>query len=379
VNLSHPHLLRILETGRCQLNDGHFSFVVTEFADENLSQILPSRALTPSETREMLAPLLQVLTFLHDQNLAHGRIKPANILAVRDQLKLSSDSIQKTAQVPDSDTPGPYDPPEKTKSSSGDVWALGVTLVEVLTQRRPVQTASGGLDVPESLPQPFLAIARECLRPDPQQRSTLAGVAAKLNQPSASAPGKPPEVFQWRLVVPVVVLLAGIAVLVARPEFNRKSADRKPAPPPVSQPSEAQPRSQPGPAPGDSSSASQTKPSPARPQPRDRSAGDRNAVESPQPSVQSGVVEQVLPNVSESARNTIEGTIRVSVRVHVDSSGKVVGAEFDSPGPSKYFARKAMEAAQKWKFSPASDPRDWVLRFGFRRTETKIYPAQVTR
>ena len=52
--LSHPHLIRILSWGRCQLGGVPMLYVVTEFADENLAQILPTRALTFAETEFML-------------------------------------------------------------------------------------------------------------------------------------------------------------------------------------------------------------------------------------------------------------------------------------------------------------------------------------
>ena len=65
-----------------------------------------------------------------------------------------------------------------------------------------------------------------------------------------------------------------------------------------------------------------------------------------------GVLHKVLPEVSQSARNTITGTVKVGVRVDVDSSGKVTAAKFTSAGPSKYFAGLAMKAAQRWEFTP---------------------------
>jgi len=59
----------------------------------------------------------------------------------------------------------------------------------------------------------------------------------------------------------------------------------------------------------------------------------------------------------------------------------VTEAEFDSPGPSKYFARLALEAAQAWKFAPPRvDGRnvlsDWMLRFEFTKDATKVFPTQ---
>jgi TonB family protein len=87
--------------------------------------------------------------------------------------------------------------------------------------------------------------------------------------------------------------------------------------------------------------------------------------------------------VPQSARDTIEGRIRVHVKVEVDSSGKVEKATLDSPGPSQYFARLALEASRHWKFDP---PRvkgqavasAWMLRYQFRNTATEVYPAQTS-
>jgi TonB family protein len=87
--------------------------------------------------------------------------------------------------------------------------------------------------------------------------------------------------------------------------------------------------------------------------------------------------------VSPSARDTIEGKIRVRVRVQVDASGNVTEARLESAGPSKYFARLSVEAAREWKFTPSQVQgrpvaSEWVLRFGFRRTDTEVIPEQVS-
>ncbi len=73
----------------------------------------------------------------------------------------------------------------------------------------------------------------------------------------------------------------------------------------------------------------------------------------------------------------------VSVRLRVDPLGSVVGAEFDSPGPSKYFANLSMQAAQRWKFQPTqvdgrNVPSEWILRFEYTRTATKVVPVRGT-
>jgi TonB family protein len=92
------------------------------------------------------------------------------------------------------------------------------------------------------------------------------------------------------------------------------------------------------------------------------------------------IVQQVLPEVPRSAANTIHGRVRVRVRVTLDPSGNVGKASFNSPGPSKYFANLAMQAARKWKFATGqvdgrNVPNEWILQFEFRRTGTKASAA----
>jgi TonB family protein len=113
---------------------------------------------------------------------------------------------------------------------------------------------------------------------------------------------------------------------------------------------------------------------------------------SPKPGADSGkaasstgeVLRQVLPDVSRSARNTIQGKIRVSVQVDVDPSGKVTSAKLTSPGPSQYFARLALQAAHHWEFKPPqvngqATSSAWLLRFRFGRTATEVSPARADR
>jgi TonB family protein len=99
------------------------------------------------------------------------------------------------------------------------------------------------------------------------------------------------------------------------------------------------------------------------------------------PSAPGKIVQQVAPAVSKSARGTITGTLRVTVKLDVDSSGNVARATFLTAGPSKYFSRQAMEAAQQWKFAPPqvngkAAPSTWILHFGFKRSGTEVVPEE---
>jgi hypothetical protein len=167
--LVHPHLLRIFEAGRCQLEGQHYLYAAMEYADQNLAQLLVRRALTQDEAREMLAPTLSALTFLHDRQFVQGRLKPSNLLVVGDQLKLASDTIRPVNEASAGDGAfSVYDPPEardETCSASSDVWALGVTLCEALTRRQPagLQDGRGNVQLPSDLAPAFREVVARCL------------------------------------------------------------------------------------------------------------------------------------------------------------------------------------------------------------------------
>src|SRR5260370_24480760 len=93
MHLVHPHLLRIFAIGRCRLENRDRLYVVMEYAEEDLSQIIPQRALRDTEARAMLEPVLDALVYLHSNGLVHSRINPSNILTTADQLNLSTDRL----------------------------------------------------------------------------------------------------------------------------------------------------------------------------------------------------------------------------------------------------------------------------------------------
>ena len=80
--LSHPHLLRVYHSGRCVVDQIRCVYIVTEYADEVLSEVIPARPLTPDETSEMLTPVVEALEWLHASSFVHGHVKPSNIFVV---------------------------------------------------------------------------------------------------------------------------------------------------------------------------------------------------------------------------------------------------------------------------------------------------------
>jgi len=528
--LSHPHLLRTFDSGRCRLGDFDLLFVLMEYAEENLSQFLHQRPLTPAEARDVLTPALQAIALLHGEGIVHGHIRPSNILAIEDQLKLSSDGISSLAEQshpPAAETPqsasaaslrhpSPYDAPEIAKgivSPAGDIWSLGITLVEALTQHLPESAASTAQEpvVPDTLPALFLDIVRHCLQRDPQRRWTVVEIAARLNPgsvaPSASAatpasapssahvataaapalipaappqptpsvssasakseparpipppPARPPIHTQtvaargtatrprYDLVQPhlqrppllpplpkfnylplgIVVALALTAIFVgprllhrrapvqqaasvqpqeqsaekripaaANPKSISKSA-QKPAPPalssaPPSSQRTSQTSRQSSPQKASDARTSDTRtlgsstPAPA-PAALTSVANPPRVESTPKPAAgsvaQGEVLNQVMPEVSPGALATIRGTVRVTVKLHIDPAGNVSSAELFSPGPSKYFADQALQAAHRWDFAPAkvdghAVASDWLVRFEFTPSLTRAHPTQST-
>jgi TonB family protein len=370
---SHPHLIRLLDAGRCQIGGHPFLFVVMEYAEQTLAQILPQRALTADEVWDMLPPTLDALSFLHGKNLVHSRLKPPNFLVVNDQLKLSSDAIRPAQNG--------------IISTADDIRALGMTIVEALTQRPPERPGaeSEAASWPATLPPDFVDIVRRALSRNPADRPTILGLQAQIHRPAAlpssvaatpepevreapaptaaeteapapaaaeAVPRAPAEESPKRHWFVVAIAGALVVLAVVWAGLHRFQG----------QPDSEQPAS------GASETATQQAAS-SPPVPLQNPKTSR-----PSPSA---VLHQDIPDISPSARASIRGRIKVVVRVTVDRSGNVIGEALENHGSSKYFARLATEAAKKWRFSPADDQgtRVWLLRFEFTRDGATAHAA----
>jgi TonB family protein len=397
--LSHPHLIRLLAAGSCRLGGHPFLFVVMEYAEEALSQILPNRALTPDEVREMLLPTLDALAYLHRKNLVHCKLKPPNFLVIGDQLKLATDTIRPAGESTTSTpTYSLYDPPEAKSgaiSAAGDIWALGITMVEALTQCPPAWTdeRSETVSLPATLPPTFVETVRRCLSRNPADRPTVTDLEAQIKrapqasvvsipQPvvreptgQATAPQKSPK---QRLLVPTiaVLLIILVAVWAGLRLFQSNPKSQQPAS------STSQTSSQQAAPPANASQNPQAivsaSPELSAPSSPSRPVSRRSDLPA-QPSADASpsVLYKEIPAVPRSASHTIHGHFNVTVRVTVDSSGNVVDETLENPGPSKYFAGLATAAAKKWKFAPAGKQasREWLLWFEFTRAGTTGYAA----
>jgi TonB family protein len=382
--LSHPHLTRVFRSGRYQFGSISMVYVVTERADEVLSQILPERPLTTEETREMMSPVIEALRYLHEKGFVHGHLKPSNILVVEDLVKLSGDNVAAGGMRNRFEPAQLYDAPEVTSgvlTSAADVWSLGMVLVEALTQRTPGWDPGSNREpyVPDGLPRTFADIARDCLRIDPKARCTLAEIQARLEpskpiafpakndsaSPSTGHSGSNRPLSElddtgdlpharmrlWPLFAGLVAVLILLGIVMMKNHARPDAASQTP----------------------------QTAPEPAD------SSGTEPPSSSPpgSPSAKGAVLQKSMPRVTAQARHTIRGTVVVSVRASVDSSGAVTNASFKSEGPSRYFAKTAIDAARGWKFRPARKDgkpvkSEWLLHFRFRQSGDEATAVEET-
>jgi TonB family protein len=179
--LSHPGLLGILHFGRCVIDGAPCLYIVTELADEDLGLLLPRRSLTPDETRGMLAAVLPALDFLHEQGLVHAGLKPSNIHAIGDNVKLSADRILPAGESSSSGPlAAPFAAPESILFPASDIWSLGISLCETLTKSLPAREPSGRFILPD-FPAPFGEIVRSALVEDTTLRITLDQVRSLLD------------------------------------------------------------------------------------------------------------------------------------------------------------------------------------------------------
>jgi hypothetical protein len=426
---SHPHLIRLLDCGQCEMDGRQFLFVVMEYAEESLSQVLPYRALGPQEVRELLVPTLDSLAYLHRENWVQGQLKPSNFLVVNDQLKLATDTIRPVAvSRVGLEHPSIYEPPESDEgdvSAAGDIWALGVTMVEALTQYPPtwLNGRAEAPSLPTNLPPSFAVTVQRCLSRDPADRPTVAELQSQTKPTEAAPPvtprpparaeplipvpqpepairadsrqfSEPAEEPKRGMLVPALVALLVIGGVVwggsrlfrghAKPEQTAETAgsdtsaasadaptlppDARATPPGVEA---APPREPPAPAPA-------VRTSPKKSAQVDTTAPPKFAAASHGQSSAVGgstAVHEEIPTVPVSARGTIHGHVKVGVRVTVDKTGRVVHDRLDNPGPSRYFNRLASEAARKWRFAATDDrgTREWLLRFEFGRDGTTVH------
>jgi len=143
--LEHPYIARLHGTGITPEGEPYFAMVYC--AGASLADRLAANALPVRDALRITRQLAEALSSAHEKGIVHRDIKPANILfneAGEVQLTdfgvaklLDQDTTQSGTMM---GTPA-YLAPEQLRGlpvdHRADLWALGVTLYETLTRRRP--------------------------------------------------------------------------------------------------------------------------------------------------------------------------------------------------------------------------------------------------
>jgi len=238
-HLDHPNLIRILQCGETELPDERgnaetVAYAIMEKADDNLAAVLRHRPLDVDEMRDLLDGLLPALEFLHAKGYVHSRVKPANVLACENTVKLSSDrirslSLARTVVEP----PGLYDAPETGAgqfSPASDVYSLAVLVLEALTGA-PLESGIA------QLPSPFREVVQGGMERNPRARWTLHKIRHMLHPetarstPFASAPAYDEPAVRPKYRKLGVMAVAGALVAGAVCALLVRSAHQLPQPP----------------------------------------------------------------------------------------------------------------------------------------------------
>jgi hypothetical protein len=144
--LNHPNLMKLKSFGHVVVDETSLVYAVMEPVDANLGEMLMERRLTEPETRQLATSLLAAIEALHSNGFVHEHVKPENVLAVGEEIKLRSDCIRETLEGE-----------EGVALKRKDVRDYSTVLLQALTQKRTLEEASR--DLP--LPAPFEQIVRK--------------------------------------------------------------------------------------------------------------------------------------------------------------------------------------------------------------------------
>lgn len=203
-SLRHHGIPEIFDHLRETADGALIAYLVMEYIDgDSLEQRIDDGAsLGPAELLRVALGLLDILEYLHARvpPVLHRDIKPANVLLRRDGAPALVDfgavrTLFRAAEEGGSTVVGTfgYMPFEQTMgqaSPASDLYAVGATLLHLITRRPPSEFASrdGVVEVPVDLPG----------------GAGLRGVIARLLAPTASARYQSARAVRDALLAPVV-------------------------------------------------------------------------------------------------------------------------------------------------------------------------------
>ena len=171
--LNNPHLIKLENFGRVELDATGVVYAVMEPVDTNLGEVVSQQRLTQPETRQLASSLTSALEALHSHGFVHEHVEPASVLAVGEVVKLRSDCIRESPEGE-----------EGRKLKKRDVHDLAVVLLQALRQASTLEATTR-----EPLPAPFDRIVPLAMSGE----WGLAEIAAALGSEKAPRRTAPPR------------------------------------------------------------------------------------------------------------------------------------------------------------------------------------------
>ncbi len=183
----HPNLNRPATLGKREVGGVETVFMVLPDADEKLAAVVPERPLEWEEAAEVLQSCEKGLAHLHAHGLLHGSVSPQTVEAVGYSVQLNTENVHRVGKTPRVQWgKAQYLAPESKNlnlTTAADVWCLGATLFEVLSQET---YGTAGAELEKGLP--LAAVVYRCLDKNPLTRCTLRDASAGAQSAAVAPP-----------------------------------------------------------------------------------------------------------------------------------------------------------------------------------------------
>ena len=172
----HQYLLRYIAHGEARIDGNQYAFLVSEYVQERLGEVLTTRSLAPDEARFVVESVMNAVDHLHRRGFMHGSLIPASIVAAGDSVKLLTHTMR----------PLPADELEMRRAVTADLREFAETTTELLTGKRELGAGA-------QLPSPFREFVRSSFGTEECPSPTAAQLIGVLNGQPLSAPKRAVE------------------------------------------------------------------------------------------------------------------------------------------------------------------------------------------